>query len=100
MQVRDAFPAISAVVDHEPVAGFGDAEFFRNGSGGEQKVAERGLVGGRGFADAGDKFLRDDEHMHRCLRVDIVDGDAEVVLVRELGGNLAVDDFLEESFHF
>ena len=100
MQVRHAFSAVAAVVDHKAVAGFGDAEFLGERCGGEQEVTERGLVGGAGFADAGDKFLRDDEHMHRRLWVDIVDGDAEVVLVRELGRNLAVDDLLKESFHF
>ena len=97
MQVGDAFAAVATVVDHEPVAGLGDAEFFCERSGGEEEVAKGGLVGSRGFADARDELLRDDEYVHRCLRMDVVNGDTEIVLVRELGGNLAVDNFLEES---
>jgi len=97
--MRHALAAVAAVVDHEAVAGLGDTKFFRERGGGEQEMAEGGLVAGRGFADAGNKFLRDHEHMHRCLRVDVVDGDAEVVFMRELGGDLAVNDFLEEGFH-
>jgi hypothetical protein len=36
--------------------------------------------------------------MHRGLRIDVVDRDAVLVLVRELGGDLTVDDFLENRF--
>ena len=58
------------------------------------------MVGGGGFADARDEFLRDDEDVHWRLGRDVVDCDAEIVLVRELGGDLVIDDFLEESLHF
>ena len=62
-------------------------------------LAEHGLVGGGGFADAGDELLRDDEHVHRGLGINVVDGDAEIVLMREQGRDFAVNDFLEKSFH-
>ena len=99
VQVRNAFTAVAAVVDYEAVAGFSDAEFLGERSGSEQQVAEGGLVGGGGLADPGDEFLWDDQHVYRRLRIDVVNGDAEVVFVREFGGNLAIDDFLEESLH-
>jgi len=35
--------------------------------------------------------------VHGCLGLDVVDDDAAIVLVLNLGGNLAVDDPLEEG---
>src|SRR5258708_3565795 len=97
--MRHGLAAVAAVVDHDAITGFGDAEFPGQSGGGQQQVAEGGLVGGGRFTDAGNELLRDDEHMHRRLRIDVVDGEAELVLVRELRRNLAVDDLLENRFH-
>ena len=99
VQVGDTFAAVTAVVDDEAVAGVGDAEFLCEGCSGEQEMAEGGLIGGGGFADARDEFFWNDEYVHRCLRGDVVDGDAEIIFVRELRGDLAVNDFLKKSFH-
>lgn len=95
--MRDGFAAVGTVVDHKAEA-FGEAQFLCQDAGGEQQVAERSLVGGRGFADARNEFFRDDEQVHGGLRLNVVEDDAEVVFVFDLRGDLAVDDALEDGF--
>ena len=40
---------------------------------------------------------RDDQHVYRRLRVDVLEGDQPVVLVDDGRRNLAVDDLAEEA---
>jgi hypothetical protein len=48
----------------------------------------------------GDDFLfRDDEHVDRRLRRDVAKGEAFVVFIDDVGGDLAVDDSLEDGAH-
>ena len=98
VQVRDGFAGVRAVVDHEAKAA-GELEFFSDYAGGEEQVAEHGFIGGRGVTDAGDYVFRNDEQVNRGLGGDVVDDDAAVVLVLDLGGDFAVDDALEEGLH-
>ena len=99
VQVRYGFAAVTTIVDYNAVAGFSDTEFFRERGGREQQMPEQRLIGDGGFAESGQVFLWDHEHVDRRLRVDVVNGDAKLVLVRELRRNLAIDDFLENGFH-
>ena len=98
MQMRNSFASVGTVVDDEAEAAF-EGEFAGHGAGGEQEVAEDRLLVGRGFADAGDDGLGDNEQMHGSGRGDVVDNDAVVVLVFDLGGNFAGDDAFEEGGH-
>ena len=95
--MRDGFAAVGAVVDHEAKAA-GEVEFLGENAGGEKEVAEERLVGGGGFTHAGNEFFWNDQKMDRSLRLDVMQDDAEVVLVLDLGGNFAVDDALEDGF--
>lgn len=97
MEVRDGFAAVGAVVDHETKAA-GEFEFLGENAGREQQVAEERLVGGRGLAHAGNELFWNDQKMDRSLGLDVVQDDAEVVLVLDLGGDFAVDDALEDGF--
>jgi len=99
VEVGDGFAAVGAVVDCDAEAGFGDAELGGEFSGGQEEMAEDGLVIGGGFADARDGLLRDDENMHRCLWGSVPEGAAEIVLVEDVGGDFPFVDFLEKSFH-
>ena len=98
VEVRDGFAAVRAVVDHEAEAG-GEVEFTGHRAGGEQQVTEQRLVIGRSGADAGDDLFRDDEEVGGRLRRDVVEDDAEVVLVLDLGGDFSGDNALEKSGH-
>ena len=62
-------------------------------------MAEDGLVGGYGFTHAWNGLFRNDEQVNGRLRLDIVEHDAEIVLMLDFGGGLAVDNFLEKRFY-
>ena len=94
MQVGDALAAVRPVVDHDPEA-LGESQLLGDSSGREQQVAEERLVGGGGLGDARDRLLRKQVHMHRRLRLDIVNRQAEIVLVHDACGDLTGDDALE-----
>jgi hypothetical protein len=96
VEVGNGFTAVGAVVDDETKAA-GEVEFPGENAGGEKEVAEERLVGGDGFANARNGLLRDDQQVNGSLGLDVVQDEAEVVLVFDLGGNFAVDDALEEG---
>ena len=62
-------------------------------------MAEDGFVGGRGCGETLNQLFGDDQQVHGGLRLDVVEDDAEVVFVFDLGGDFAVDDALEDGFH-
>jgi hypothetical protein len=99
VEVRDGLAAVRAVVDYHAEAVFRAAEVGGNLSGGEKKVAEDGLVFGRCLADACDDLVRDDENVNRRLRGNIAEGEAYVIAVDYIGGDLAVADFLKNRLH-
>jgi hypothetical protein len=96
VKVGDGFAGVGAVVDDEAKTA-GELELFGDLAGGEEEVSENGLMIGRGVADAGDDDLWDDQQVDRCLGGYVVDDDATVVLVFDLGGDFAVDDSLEKG---
>jgi hypothetical protein len=99
MEVRDRLAAVGAVVDDEAEAFVGGvhAELGGDGTGGEEEVAEEFLVIRRGFADARNGFLGDDENVDGGLRIDVFEGEAKLVFVDNIGGDFAVDDLLEDA---
>lgn len=96
MQVRHAFAGVRSMVDDEAEAA-GESELACERSGGEQEVAQHGLVVGHGFAHAGYRFFRYDQQVNGGLRLNIVEGDANLIFVFDTGRDLAIDDFLEKG---
>jgi len=98
MQVRHGLPRVRAIVEDQPIAVSLEAEFLGDFGGLEQKVAEDLVIRGSGFGDARDRFLRNDQHVRRCLRFDIAESDDQIVLIDNRGRDFPGDDFLEQSF--
>lgn len=97
MQVRHRLAAVRAVVDHDAEARLAEAFAFRHRAGGEEQVAkEFGVLGFR-LADARDDGLRHDQKMRGRLRVDVTEGQAPVVLVKNLRGNFPRYDAFEDG---
>ena len=96
MEVRDGFTAVGAVVDHEAKA-TGEVEFPGENACGKKEVSEERLVACGGFAHAGNEFFWNDQQVDGSLRLDVVQDDAEVVLMLDLGGDFTVDDALEDG---
>ena len=99
VEVGDGFAAGAAVVDDEAEALRGriDAEIGRDFGGGEEEVAEDGLIFGAGFTDPGNQLLRDDEQMDGSLRIDVPEDDAMAVVVEDVRRDFAGDDPLENG---
>lgn len=57
------------------------------------------MLVGKGFADAQDNDLGNDEQVNGGGGGDVVDDDAMVVLVFDLGGDFAGDDAFEKRGH-
>lgn len=96
MKVRHGFATVRAVVDHDTVTGI-ETELFGQSLRRQQEVAKKRLVTGGSFGKADNGLFGNNEQMHRRLRLNVVDGDAVLVLVGDLGGYLAVDDLLKNS---
>ena len=96
VQVWDGLGGVRAIVNDETETPR-ETEFFCHRARGEEQMAEHGLVGRRGFADARDGLFRNDQEVNGRLRLDVVEDDAEFILVLDLRGDFAVDDFLEEG---
>ena len=97
MEVGDGFAAVGAVVDDDAEAVFGESFAMGNASGDLQKVAEEGGVFAGGEGDAGDGLAGDDEEVDGGLRGDVAEGDALVVFMDDVGGNLPGADFFKEG---
>lgn len=98
VQMGHRLASVLAVVDNDTKA-FLQREFRRLLTGGQQQVAQKRLIVTRRLADAGDVPLRNDQEVHRSLRIDIVDNNALIILVLYFSWDFAVDDSLEECFH-
>jgi hypothetical protein len=98
VQVGHRLAGVRTVIHHEPEA-VRELELSRDIAGDEQEMAEHDLILGGGFRDARNYFFRDDQQVNGCLRLDIMQHEALLVLVFDSRGNFAVDNFLKESFH-
>lgn len=98
MEVWDRFTRVSPVIDHDPKA-VGQAELFGDHTGCDQKVPEDRLIGSGCFADPRYQFFRYDEQVNGRLWLDVVQHDADFILVFDACGDFPIDDPLEDSFH-
>ncbi len=97
VEVGNGFAAVRTVIDDEAVAGGGD--IFAAGDFGsrEEQVAKEVLIIGLCASDARDEFFGNEENVDGRLRRDVAEGQAQVVLKNDIGGDFASDDFFEEG---
>ncbi len=95
VQVEHGLTGLGAAVDHRAPA----LEPLLPGhpGGHQQQVAQQGLMLPTGVAEMGDRLAGDHQHMHRCLGIHVPEGQAEVVGVHLLAGNLAAQDAAENG---
>src|SRR5690242_12202860 len=91
------FPAMGAVIDHDAISGICQSLCRGNFARGDQQVPENRGIRLGGLANPGDHLLRYHEEMHRCLGIDVPDGDAQVILVQDVGGDFPRDDLFEKG---
>ena len=94
MQVKDALSRFFTVIDHQ-TEGVADAFLFGNPGRRLQQVAENIAIITACGRQRGNGFFRDDEYMHWRLGIDVPEGQAQIVLVHDVGGNFPGYDLAE-----
>lgn len=98
VQVGDGFAAIRAIIDDESIAGFVELALTGNPLGGDEEMSEEGMILGRDGAVAGVMFFWNNKNMDGGLGGEITKGEDVIILVENIGGELAVDDAFEDGF--
>lgn len=95
MEMVDRLAAIPPAIEHEPVA-VGDPEISNHIGGHQHEVPdERRILRCEG-SNVDDWPLGDDEEVDGCLRVDVMEHQAPIVVMNDPGRNTPGDDFRED----
>ena len=102
VQVGNGFTSVAAAVDDEAeaFAFIADAEFLRDVAGGDQEMSQNGFILFPGPCHARDGFFRNDEDVDGCLGADVAEGNADLVLMDDIGGDFPPDDPFKEGHGF
>lgn len=98
MKVGDGFSTIGAIIDDEAIACFFELALAGNALGGDEEMSEEGMILGGNGAVAGVMFFRDEKDVDGGLGGEITEGEDVIILVKNIGRNLAVDDAFEDGF--
>ena len=98
VQVLDGLAGLVAAVVDDTVALTAQlmAQFGDDG----EAVCHHGRVALVDLGRAADVCLGHYQKMYRCLRLDVIKGIAQVILVQLLAGDLAIDDGAEQAVVF
>jgi len=99
VKMRHGFATVRPIINDDAEAGIAQAFMPGQGLCDKEQVAEQRLIGRRGGADARDHLLGHDEEMDGRLRMNVVEGQALVILVDNPGWDLAGDDLLKNGAH-
>ena len=98
MEVRDSFSSVGAIIDDEAIACFVELALTGNALGGDEEMSEEGMILGWNGAVAGVMFFRDEKDVNGGLGGKITEGEDVIILVEDIGRDLAVDDAFEDGF--
>ena len=94
----DCFSTIGAIIDDETIACFVELALASDALGGDEEMSEEGMILGRNGAVAGVMFFRDEKDVDGGVGGEITEGEDVIILVKNIGRNLAVDDAFEDGF--
>jgi hypothetical protein len=98
--MKDGLACACACVDDCAIAALGESLLVGDARGDAQEMAEQSFIPLRSFVQRFDVIVRDDEHMHGRLRIDVAQGDASLVLVNNVGSNLARNNLAKKAILF
>lgn len=96
MDMINTLQAVFAIV-HEHAIPFLQPLALGNFGRCEHKVTQDVFIRLLCHAERGDPAFRDDEDVDRCLRIDVMEGEGEIVLVDNFCRDFFGDDFVENS---
>jgi len=79
--VEHRLPGVRVAVENRPVTPIGVAGGLRERRTPPHDLSDKAVIVGSELVEAGDVASRDDQHVRRCLRIDVLEGDDAVVLV-------------------
>ena len=97
MQMKHGLPAVFIAVDHRAIPLLGKTFLLGIVGDRQQQLAEQCRVGRRSIVERGQWLLRNEQHMHRCLWVQIAEGQYVVIFVNDIGRDFAPDDLAEDG---
>lgn len=97
MEVGDLLPRALAGVGDDAVALLFQAELGGDFIGGDHQLTEQGGVGFLRVLQAFQMGFGDDQHVHRGLGGDVVEGEDLVVFIHLGAGDFAAEDFAEDG---
>lgn len=86
-----------AGVDDGAITAVAVAFIVGDACGHTKQMAQQRFIATRGFVERFHVFARYHEDVRRCLRVDVTNGNAALVLMDQVGGNFAGDYFAEKA---
>ena len=88
---------LAVCIENGPVAALSVSALARDGGGAACHLANQRVMVGAGVVQRSDVLLWNNEHVHWCLRVDVLDGDHPVIFVDELRRNLMRRDSAKQA---
>ena len=98
VDVGDLLPAVAVAVHDEAVAIFCDARLGGQLAGHGEHPAKGQFMFGFHVVDGGDQHIGDDQHVGLGLGLDVPESGHQIVLIKDVGGDLFTDDFAENGF--
>ena len=93
VKVKYFLVGVAVAVDQQPISAFGNAFLLGNYRGNGKHMADQLLIFGRNIIDRGDFLVGDNENVGGGLGFDVAKSSHLVVLVDNVAGNFAFDDF-------
>src|SRR6478609_4255302 len=97
VQMWHGFACIRSIIKDQSKTGLIQSQFFGDLRSFEQEVTQNLVVFRLSFSDSRDRLLGNDQHMDRRLRLNILEGEYQLVFVNDAGRHLASDNFLEQG---
>ena len=98
VQMRHGFPRILSIINHQPVTALRQAKLFGDLRRLQQQMSEHLLVRARRLGNTRDRLLRNDQHVRRRRRFDILQGEHLIIFINDRRGNFARGNFLKKRF--
>ena len=93
-----AFAGVRAVVENEPETFFVQPKFARDFTCFQEQMAQHLMILRLGLGNSRDWFLGDDEYVCGRLRVDVIEGQHQVVFINDVRWNFTGENLRKDCF--